>query len=90
MDLSKDTRLCAGCLDDFYNSNNHLGVKECWSLKAAKAATKYTIGTWTVPTQPGAFTEIEAYHCWRPDPQSGVSHYDELPDCAVGVNNGPE
>ena len=82
MTPEKTTELCRGCLDDFYNGNNSLGVKECWSLKAARPATKYEIGTWTLPTQPGAFHEIKVYNCWRPDPRSGISHYDELPDCA--------
>ena len=27
---------CAGCRQNFYNGNNDLGVKECWSLKSAK------------------------------------------------------
>lgn len=27
---------CAGCRNDFYNGNNSLGVKECWSFKSAK------------------------------------------------------
>lgn len=26
---------CAGCRNDFYNGNNNLGVKECWSLATA-------------------------------------------------------
>lgn len=27
---------CVGCRDNFYNGNNSLGVKECWSLASAK------------------------------------------------------
>lgn len=26
---------CRGCRNDFYNGNNNLGVKECWSFKTA-------------------------------------------------------
>lgn len=28
--------LCAGCRDNFYNGNNHLGVKRCWGLDSAE------------------------------------------------------
>lgn len=27
---------CEGCRNDFYNGNNPMGVKECWSFKTAK------------------------------------------------------
>lgn len=30
--------LCQGCRDNFYNGNNELGVRECWSLSDARIA----------------------------------------------------
>lgn len=32
----KRRKYCGGCHNDFYNGNNPLGVKECWSLGRAK------------------------------------------------------
>lgn len=68
---------CAGCRDDFYNDKNPLGVKKCWGLKTAKMVTAFRIGTWTQPTQPGAFTEVRKLNCWH---RGGVHFYDKLPD----------
>ncbi len=31
---------CAGCRNDFYNGNNELGVKRCWSFDDAKLVKK--------------------------------------------------
>lgn len=33
--MSDKQRYCRGCIDDFYNGNNELGVAKCWSLKTA-------------------------------------------------------
>jgi len=30
------TMHCQGCRNNFYNGNNELGVKECWSFPTAK------------------------------------------------------
>ena len=27
---------CIGCRNNFYNGNNDLGIKECWSFESAK------------------------------------------------------
>lgn len=32
----KRRKYCNGCHDNFYNGNNPLGIKECWSLETAK------------------------------------------------------
>ncbi len=29
-------KYCSGCEDNFYNSNNPYGIKECWCLKTAR------------------------------------------------------
>ncbi len=83
--MSKSTRLCRGCMDDFYNGNNELGVKVCLYLKNARPVTRYAIGTWTLPATPGAFRAVKVYSCYRTESTSGISHYDKPPDCAVGV-----
>jgi hypothetical protein len=36
--------LCRGCVDNFYNGNNDLGVKECWNLKKATIVKKKKVG----------------------------------------------
>ncbi len=37
---AKTKKLCVGCHDNFYNGNNDLGVKECWSYPDAKVIRK--------------------------------------------------
>lgn len=81
----KSAKLCRGCRDDFYNGNNDMGIKECWSLRQAAPVTRYACGTWTQPAVPGAFREVKVYSCYRPEDGSGISHCDELPECATEV-----
>jgi hypothetical protein len=73
MDKSK----CIGCRDDFYNGKNPLGVKECWMLKSAELVTRFRIGTWTRPTEPGAFTKVKVPTCYS---AKGYSYFTQLPD----------
>jgi len=73
---------CRGCIDDFYNDRNPLGVKKCWMLDDAKVVTRYSIGTWTSPTQSGAFTKVSVPNCYR---EKGTHFQDRLPEFAVGV-----
>lgn len=35
---------CTGCVDDFYNGNNDLGVDECWHLSTAQLVTRKKVG----------------------------------------------
>jgi hypothetical protein len=77
----KSKSLCVGCRDNFYNGGNPLGVKECWSYKSAKVVTRYRIGWWTAPTEPGAFTKVKTLDCHHAPGQYG--HYEKLPDFAV-------
>ncbi len=75
--MSKQDK-CRGCRNDFYNGKNgSLGVKQCWSLKDAKVVTRFRIGTWTTPTQKGAFTRVRVFDCYH---QNGAAHYTQLPD----------
>lgn len=79
MDGEKLAR-CAGCRDDFYNGKNPLNVKRCWSFESAELVIRWRLGTWTQPTQPGAFTEVETLSCHHGE---GYHHYKELPDVAI-------
>lgn len=36
MNKREKLKHCFGCRQNFYNGNNDLGVKECWSLESAK------------------------------------------------------
>ena len=68
---------CDGCRNDFYNGNNELGVKKCWSKKTAKVVARYRIHRDTVPTRPNAFTKVRVFDCYHGPPW----FYDkELPD----------
>jgi len=60
-----DIKHCQGCVDDFYNGNNEIGVTRCWSLKTAVLVTRYRIGVWTMPLSPGAFREMRVPNCYR-------------------------
>lgn len=72
---------CRGCVDDFYNAGGEGNLltpdRECWSFKSAKLVTRFRIGTWTQPTQTGAFTEVKVPQCYR---QRGQHFYERLPD----------
>lgn len=72
---------CSGCRNDFYNGNNTLGVKECWSFKSAKVVTRHRINWWTQPTQPGAFRKVKTLGCHHAPGK--YADYEELPSCAV-------
>ena len=80
---SKSKALCSGCRDDFYNDHNPIGVKECWCFKDAEVVTRYRLGWWTQPTQPGSFTKVTTLSChYAP---GKYAHYKELPTFAVKV-----
>lgn len=35
---------CSGCEQNFYNGNNGLGIKECWSFKDARLIKRKQVG----------------------------------------------
>lgn len=74
--------MCSGCRDDFYNAgHNQLGVKGCWSFEKAKVVTRYKLGWWTAPTEPGAFTKTETLSCHHAPGKYAM--YEKLPPFAV-------
>lgn len=68
---------CSGCVDNFYNGNNPLGVTRCWHAKDGKMVTRYRIGTWTRPDTKYAFTQMRVPSCYR---EKGYSFYTALPN----------
>lgn len=72
-----DTSPCRGCNNDFYNGNNELGIKRCWSLDEARLVTRYRIAVDVRPDVPGAFTSVIVPNCYR---QKGQSFSAEVPD----------
>jgi hypothetical protein len=75
--MAGDRKHCSGCRDDFYNGQNELGVKECWSLKSAKVVTRYRLGWWTTPDTPGAFTKVKTNSCHHAPGRYAM--YEKLP-----------
>jgi hypothetical protein len=75
-------KYCSGCRDDFYNHGGHaLDGKNCWMLRGAKVVTRYRIGYWTAPTQPGAFDKVTTLNChYAP---GKYAHITELPNCVT-------
>lgn len=79
--MSKSTKYCAGCRDNFYNGQANFSCFGCWSLKDAKVVTRYRIGWWTAPTEPGAFVKVKTYDCHHAPGR--YAHYEKLPACAA-------
>jgi hypothetical protein len=77
--VTKSLEMCRGCVDDFYNGRNPLGVKRCWSFRDAQVVTRWATGTWTIPTTPGAFTEVAILDCRR---EKGTHYTSKLPPFA--------
>ena len=79
-------KLCVGCRDNFYNDNNPLGVKRCWSFANAKVVTRYRIGWWTQPTVPGAYTKVQTLNCHHAPGQYAL--HERPAECATELRNG--
>jgi hypothetical protein len=58
-----DRKHCSGCRNNFYNGNNPLGVKECWSLKDAKLVSRIGLGFWENPPYKGK-KKVRVPDCW--------------------------
>jgi hypothetical protein len=72
----KSKLLCAGCTDNFYNQQ----PQGCWNYDDAKVVTRYRIGWWVAPTEPGAFTKVDTLGCHHAPGK--YAHRDKLPDFA--------
>ena len=80
LDRSHDAKLplCAGCRDDYYNQPGNTPCGRCYSLASAKVVTRYRIGWWTTPTNPGAYTKVRTLSCHH-EPGAYAFH-EKLPD----------
>ena len=75
--MKKCKAMCHGCRNDFYNGNNSMGVKECWSFKGAKVVKRWRIGWWTPMDRPENFKEVRTLDCYH---QTGTAAFlKELP-----------
>ena len=61
--MKADKTYCLGCSQNYYNGNNEVGIKECWSFKSAKAVTRFRIGWWTIPDSKDRFTKVTTNSC---------------------------
>ena len=57
-----DRKHCTGCRNNFYNGNNDLGVKECWSMKDAKLIMRKEVHIDQMP--PWKQKAIELPNCY--------------------------
>lgn len=81
MSTQDKQQYCAGCRDDFYNHRAEPGfdgATKCWLLKDAKVVTRYRLGWWTQPAEPGAFRKVTTLACHRAPGK--YAHYEKLPD----------
>lgn len=63
MTESEKLQMCAGCRSNFYNDNNGMGVKWCWSLATANLVLKKEVHVdqrppWTQKAKP----VLDCYH----------------------------
>lgn len=58
---------CVGCHNNFYNGNNELGVRKCWSLDSAKMVKKIQIHVDQMPPYKGVKATLRpsCYHISR-------------------------
>ena len=47
--MTMDRKFCSGCVNNFYNGFNDLGVTTCWSLKTAKRIKRKKVPLNQVP-----------------------------------------
>ncbi len=60
---SKKLKLCAGCDNNFYNGNNDLDIKGCWSLASSKIVFKKKVHVDQAP--PWNQEPIEVLSCYH-------------------------
>lgn len=65
MNKTERLKYCIGCRNNFYNDNNSLDIKECWSLKDAKMVSKKEVHIDQVP--PWTQKPIRLLSCFHKD-----------------------
>lgn len=76
MNKTEKRKHCIGCEQNFYNGNNHYGVKECWNIEDSKMVSKKKVymdqrPPWTQPP-------MQVLSCYR---QNGYIFIDEKRTC---------
>lgn len=56
---------CIGCRNNFYNGNNDLGVKECWSFKTSQIVQRVEVPVHQRP--PYHQTPRKSLSCYHAD-----------------------
>lgn len=64
MTKNEKRKMCVGCRQNFYNGNNDMGVKECWSLRSAKKVRRWRIGWWTPQATKDGFSPVTVLSCY--------------------------
>lgn len=80
MSTEEKLKLCSGCRDDYYNHDGNSDTGRCWLFNRAQVVTRYRIGWWTQPTQPGAFTKVTTLSCHNAPGR--YAQYEQLPSYA--------
>lgn len=70
---------CIGCYNNFYNSNNNLGIKECWLLKTAKIKTRHGIASSSPMNIRAHYWRERIPNCYQ---MAGVVFLDQIPSYA--------
>lgn len=71
---------CIGCYNNFYNGNNNLGVKECWSFdRKKKCVTKFRLSIHTPMNIKSAYQKVKIPPCYH---MTGFVHCNQIPDYA--------
>lgn len=61
MTVSEKLKHCVGCSNDFYNGNNDLDIKQCWSLASAKLVPRLRIPVSMCP--PYTMSPKKVFNC---------------------------
>lgn len=62
---------CIGCRNNFYNGNNDLGVKECWSFNDAEIVSRKRVHYNLVP--PWRMRPVKVPNCYH---ETGYAYVD--------------
>lgn len=65
MDKQMTLDCCRGCEQDFYNGNNPLGVKRCWSFDDAQIVTRFKLSVDCPMGQRSGYVKMEVPSCYQ-------------------------
>lgn len=70
---------CIGCIDDFYNGKNNLGVEECWLFPKAEIVLRFKLHQDTPMDGRNAYHEVMVPNCYR---EKGFVMLKQIPEYA--------